>query len=123
MPTLGTLLSDLDLTHDLDDNDCLLALSDETDTAIKHCLAQTKAVKDSNATVIDGLSGPQIELNAPISKANRRLLIGAKDDISRVHEPGLSRVYIHETRRYTSLVIRFHTPCPFTGDGKPFVGL
>ncbi len=123
MPTLGTLLSDLVLEHDLDEIDCTLTLSSETDTAIKTCLARTRTVEASKATVNDGLSGPQIELYAPITEVNRGLLIVARDDISKIGEPALARVFNHDTDHHTSLVIRFNTPCPFTGDGKPFVGL
>lgn len=123
MPTLGSLLSDLNLKHDLDETDCTLALSGETDTAIKTCLAQVKELEASEATVNDGLSGPQIELYAPTTEMNRGLLISAKDDLTRIDEPALARVFNHDTAQHTSLVIRFYTPCPFTGDGKPFVGL
>ncbi len=123
MPTLGSLLSDLGLDHDLDANDSSLALSDDLDTAIKDCLAQTKVMTNSMVTIVDGLSGPQIELLAPMTKSNRTLLRDAKDELSKVHEPAFSRIYNHDTRHHTSLVIRFHTPCPFTDDGKPFIGL
>ncbi len=123
MPTLGTLLSDLNLKHDLEEIDCTLALSSETDTVIKTCLARTRSVEASKASINDGLSGPQIELYAPINEINRGLLMVAKDDISKIDDPALIRVFNHETDQHTSLVIRFNSPCPFTGDGKPFVGL